>query len=264
MRSLAKPLQTSIVFDTNIIKEYNLNKKELAIFSGSHSGTDKHIEILKAALRKTKLKENVLSLKPIQPLDLRKFKGKCSKLHNNCSGKHTMMAIMCKYLKFDSNYTNENHPLQKLIKEKQEELSGFKSDYLTYDGCSTPLWGLPYENIIQAYFNLIHNDKYKLLFNSILNYPQIYGGYNRFDSEIIKLSNKKLFSKVGAGGFVIVYNFKSDEILLVKMAQDNNETRRIITLSILNKLNWLNYPIDEYIYNQKKQIVAKYYNNIDL
>ncbi len=256
MRSLAKPLQASILFDTNIINDYNITNSELAIFSGSHSGTLRHINTLKNVLKKHDLKIKDLSIMPLKPLDTREFHGRKTKLHNNCSGKHVMMLLNCKYKGFNYDYTNPNHPIQKIIKQKQEELSQYKSDILTFDGCSTPLWGLPYKNIIKAYFNLI--DKHPLLINAILNNSYLYGGYNRFDTEIIQLSKGKLFSKVGAGGLVIIYNFENEEIVLIKMAQDNNETRRLVALEYLNKIGWLNYEADKNLYNQKKQIVAKY------
>ena len=256
MRSLAKPIQASILFDSNIINEYNITNAELAIFSGSHSGTNRHINLLKHALIKRGLKISQLSLEAIEPLDKKDFKGRCSKLHNNCSGKHIMMLLNCKYFGYNYDYTNPNHPLQVRIKEKQEKLSNYKSDILTLDGCSTPLWGLPYKNIIISYFNLIKT--YPALINAIIKNSYIYGGNNRFDTEIIKLGKGNLFAKVGAGGLVLVYNFQKKEILLIKMAQDNNEYRRIITLDYLNKLHWLNIYIDKNIYNQKKQIVANY------
>lgn len=259
MRSLAKPLQASILFDTNIIKDFNLKEKELAIFSASHAGSKKHIEVLKNCCKRFNIKQSDFELEPLNPLDIRDFRGRKTKLHNNCSGKHLMMLLMSKYLNFDfKNYTNENHPIQKLILEKQNELSNYNSKILTYDGCSTPLWGLPVENIIKAYFNLFGNKKYKPLISAIMNNSYIYGGFDRLDSEIITLSNKKLFSKVGAGGFVLVYNFEKDEILLLKLTQNNNPIRKLILLDILNKLNWLNCEIEEFEYNQKNQKVAKY------
>ncbi len=259
MRSLAKPLQASIIADCNIIKDYKLTEKEIAIFCASHAGSSSHIKILKRLIKKFSIKLSDLELSAQKPLDDRKFDGKKHKLYNNCSGKHIMMLSMCKYMGFDpKNYTSENHPLQKLIHKKQDELSQFHSDILTFDGCGTPLWGLSADNIIKAYFNFFHDEKYKPIINSILNNPYIFGGYDRFDTEIIKLGKKKLFSKVGAGGFVIVYNFDSDEILLVKLTQNNNPIRKLITFDILNKLDWLDVDVEKYEYNQKKEIVAKY------
>lgn len=47
LRSLAKPLQASILCDSNIIKDLKLTQKELAIFQGSHTGSPLHIGLLK-------------------------------------------------------------------------------------------------------------------------------------------------------------------------------------------------------------------------
>lgn len=259
MRSLAKPLQASIICDCNIIEEFKLNKKELAIFCASHAGDLEHIKILKNLLNKHGIKNKNLILKPETPLDTRHFKGRKTKLHNNCSAKHIMMLLMSKYYKYDfKNYTNENHPIQKLIKKKQEFLSQEKCSKLSYDGCGTPLWEISIKGIINSYFNLVKDEKFEPILNSILKYPNIFGGFNRLDSEIITLSKGKLFSKVGAGGFVIVYNLEKDEILLVKMTQNNNEARKLIALDALNKLNWLNIKPVEYDFNQQNQKVAKY------
>ena len=257
LRSLAKPLQASILFDCNIIKDYKITESELAIFSGSHTGTKKHCEIIKNLLKRLDLKLSDLKTEPIYPLDMRVLK-KPSKLSNNCSGKHSMMLIMSKYSGADYNYLDVNHPIQQLIKKKQEELSGYKSDTLTFDGCGTPLWGLPYKNAIKAYFNLFHTEKYEKLIRSILKHPDIFGGFKRTDSDIIKKSKGSLFSKTGAGGLLLIYNFKEDEILLIKMAHDDNFARELIAYNILNELGWLNFKPDMNIYNQKNNIAASY------
>ena len=259
MRSLAKPLQASIICDYNIIQDYNLSEKEIAIFCASHAGSLKHIKIIKNLTKKLKLKVSDFILKPDEPLDKRNFKGKKTKFHNNCSAKHLMMLAMSKYLGYSlKNYTSYEHPIQKLIYQKQFELSGFKSPYPTKDGCSTPLWGLSAENIIKSYFNLFSNKKYNILIKSIINNPDVYGGYDRLDSEIIKLSHKKLFAKVGAGGFILIYNFKEEKILLIKLTQNNNYARKLITMDILNKLKWVKSKVEEFEYNQQNEITAKY------
>ena len=257
MRSLAKPLQASILFDCNIIKDYKITESELAIFSGSHTGTKKHCKIIKNLLNRFNLKISDLKTEAIYPLDTRVLK-RPSKLSNNCSGKHTMMLAMSKYLGADYNYLDENHPVQQIIKKKQEELSEYKSDILTFDGCGTPLWGLPFENVIKAYYKLFHEEKHNKLIKSILKHPDIFGGYKRTDSDIIKKSKGALFSKTGAGGLLLIYNFKKDEILLIKMAHDDNYARELIAYNILNELGWLNFKPDMNIYNQKNNVVASY------
>ena len=265
MRSLAKPLQASVMCDCNITEDFKLKNVELAVMSASHSGSPKHIAILKELMKRFKIKYSDLELEAILPLDTRKFKGKPAKLHNNCSGKHIMMILMCKYLGFKvSGYTNENHPLQKLIKAKQEELSGEYNGILSYDGCSTPLWSISANGIIRAYFNLFSHEKYSKIIKPAIKYPDIFGGYDRLDSDLIKLGKGNIYSKVGANGFVIVYNFNKNEILLLKLTQNNNPVRKLIVSDLLNKLGWLNCTTEEYEYNQKKVPVAKYCYEINL
>ena len=265
MRSLAKPFQASIICDYDFIKEFKLTQKELAIFMASHSGSPLHIEVLKNLLKKFKLKINNLEIEKDYPLDMKGFRGVKTKLHNNCSAKHIMMIAISNYLGYPiKNYMDINHPIQKLIYKKQVELTNYKSSIITKDGCGTPLWGLDIKSIINGYFNFLNNEKYSPLYKSALKHPYIFGGNNRLDSEIIQLSKGKLFSKVGAGGFVIVYNFELNEILLIKMIQNNNEYRRLITLDILNKINWLDYESENWVYNQKKEKVAKYYYKFQL
>ncbi len=263
MRSLAKPIQASIIADCNIVSDYKLKNCEIAMFAGSHAGSKTHVKVLERLIKKHNIKKSMLLLKPSAPLDLRGFNGYGTKLQNNCSAKHIMMILMSKYLGYDTDdYINPAHPVQKLIHEKQNCLCGDKCEILSFDGCGTPLWAISAKQIIQAYFNLLNDKKYAFIFNAILNNHYLFGGYNRFDSELIALSSKNLFSKVGAGGFVIVYNFALKEILLIKLAQNNNEARRLIALHLLNKLNWLKTNLSEYELNQRDVKVAKYcYNN---
>lgn len=262
LRSLAKPLQAAIMTDTNLINDFKLTSEEIAICLASHAGSEKHLKVLKKLAKKCGISNSNLILEPQKPLDTRDFKGRKTKLHNNCSGKHLMMLIVSKYLGFDlKNYTSPSHPVQKLIHKKQDELSEFKSDkkeFLTFDGCSTPLWGLPFKNLAIAYYNFVSDKKNSILIESALKNPCIFGGFNRLDSEIIILGKGKLFSKVGANGFVLVYNLENDKQLIVKMAQNNNEIRRLVTLDILNKLGWIETKTEKHEYNQKNKIVADF------
>ena len=217
MRSLAKPLQASILFNSSIIDDIGILPVEIAIMAGSHAGSSQHIKVLKSIMNKYQIKVSDLELSPIPPLDTRNFNSRITKLHNNCSGKHLMMLIASKYYNFPlKDYCNPNHPIQKMILKNQIELSQYQSKDFSFDGCGTPLWAITATGIIRAYYNLINNGKYDYLINSILKYPDYFGGYDRLDSDIIKLSKGRLFSKVGAGGFIIVYNLAENKSLLIK------------------------------------------------
>ena len=265
MRSLAKPFQASTLFDYNIVDDINILPNELAIISGSHAGSPNHIKVLKKLISKYQIRLSDIDLISSEPLDKRRYLGRKTKLQNNCSGKHIMMLVLSKYLGYPlKDYTNPNHPVQKLILNKQIELTGYSSKNVSFDGCGTPLWAASADGIIKGYYNLLTDKKYSYLINSILKYPDIYGGFNRLDSDIIKLSGSRLFSKVGANGFIIVYNLSTNESVLIKLAQNNNPIRKLVTYDILKKLHWLDVPVEQYEYNQKNQKVAKYYYEFEV
>ena len=74
--------------------------------------------------------------------------------------------------------------------------------------------------------------------------------------------NSRLISKVGAGGFIYVYNKEKNEILIIKMAQNNNQAREYIALEILYKLNWLDKRCyDKNIYTEADEAIGEYILN---
>ena len=115
-RSCAKPLQASIIQGLMTKDYYNLSEKEIAVCCASHTGEPVHLEILRGILKKANLTEKDLLCPAIEPLnkeEQKKFEV-YSPLHNNCSGKHTLMLAICRQMGWDTkNYLDINHPLQK-------------------------------------------------------------------------------------------------------------------------------------------------------
>ena len=92
--------------------------------------------------------------------------------------------------------------------------------------------------------------------------PYIIGGKDDFglrqDTHIMLL-NPDLISKTGAGGFLSVYNNKTNEFLLIKMAQDNNKARFLFAMKMLQRLDWIEInSLDYNFYNEKGDVVGQY------
>ncbi len=239
LRSLFKPVQ-ALLINKNIRDYFNFTEKELAIMQSSHAGEEYHIELIKSILNKIKLREEHLLCPEIAPLNTSKFKGK-SRLHNNCSGKHCMILSYCIYHNLDiTDYINVNHPAQIKIRENLIKLSETKDLILSTDGCLMPIYGMKLNNIAKMFLNLYKENSF--LTEAYKNNPRIIGGRDDFslrtDTKIMLL-DKNLISKVGAGGFIYVYNILTEQILILKTAQNNNPEREILTLEILYRLNWL-------------------------
>ena len=67
----------------------------------------------------------------------------------------------------------------------------------------------------------------------------LFGGNNRFDTEIIKLTNRKVFAKVGACGLVGAINTQNQETLIVKIFADDHGARKEVMLRYMKELKWL-------------------------
>lgn len=261
LRSTLKPIQASILTE-DIINYFNFTDEELAVIQGSHSGEKIHTELVKSVLNKIGLDENALLCPIIPPLNTKNV-SKYSKIHNNCSGKHSMMLAYCIYNNLDiKNYTDFNHPVQLKIKEKLLQYANTNDYTITKDGCTVPVYGLKISDMAFAFLNYYEDKKNKKIINAYKNNPYIIGGCDNFgkrtDTKIMEL-NSNLISKVGAGGFIYIYNELNKEILIIKMSQNNNFQREIVALEILYDLNWLDKRYyDSNIYTEANEVIGRY------
>ena len=87
----------------------------------------------------------------------------------------------------------------------------FQTKDITYgiDGCGLPAIRLKASHFIDS-INYIKNSKYNELWNRVFNayvrFPEIIGGTNRADTNLIKNSNSPLLAKSGAEGVMFVTN----------------------------------------------------------
>src|SRR5574344_3090467 len=107
LRSCAKPLQASLMIDYGLDKAYDLTEKEIAICTASHAGEKVHEELINGLLTKIGLNESDLKCGIHSPLSKTRQKEMIltgenpTQIHNNCSGKHTMMLALCKLNHWD-------------------------------------------------------------------------------------------------------------------------------------------------------------------
>lgn len=269
LRSCAKPLQASLITDWGMDKFYDMSEEEIAVCCASHSGEKIHTDLIKGLLNKIGLNENYLKCCIHKPLsktyqeNMIKTGENVSVLHNNCSGKHTMMLGLCKMKGWDlENYYKTEHPLQIAIKNKISELCEINTFYPeTKDGCGVPIFSMPLENILKGYLNLFCDEKYLKIKNAFLNNPYIIGGEDRTDTKIIQNSSG-LIAKVGAGGLCVVVNIKTKEAFIVKICDSDMKARELVVITILKNLKWADIEADTSIKTLHNDIVGKIEINI--
>lgn len=248
-RSCAKPLQASLIADFDTVNYFNMNSQEIAVCCASHTGEPMHVEILRNLLVKGGFSEKDLKCPVIPPLNKEeqlKF-SVYSPLHNNCSGKHSLMLLLCRENGWETeSYLCPEHPLQKLICMKIAELAEEKNNLeMTYDGCNAPNWATSLNGLARAFGNLFLNYKYLDIRKAFVENPYLIGGKDRFDTDLM-LYSKDIIAKVGAGGLCAAVNLKTNESLAVKVIDADMKARSIIVIEAMRQIGWLNNKsIDE-------------------
>lgn len=243
-RSSSKPLQASVMKDFKTDDFYQLTPEEIAVCCASHTGEKIHIDILKNLLKKGNLTESDLQCPAIEPLnkdEQRKFENNYSPLHNNCSGKHILMLLICRQNGWDTtNYLDRTHPLQIAVYKKIQELCETTKELpYTPDGCGAPNYATSLSELAGGFYNVFCTGNYLQIKNAFLKHPYLIGGKDRPDTEIMQL-NHSLCAKAGAGGLLCIANTHSCEVLVVKLLEADMQARSIAAIDAMIKLGWVN------------------------
>ncbi len=216
-RSSVKPFQIiPLLYTLSYENEINLTDEEIALFASSHSGEKLHTDLLLRTSKKYDLNLEYLICGTQRPFHdktadrILNDNNSFLKIHNNCSGKHLAMLFYSKVLNVDfENYYKIDHKSQTNINKFFYEI--FQTEDITYgiDGCGLPAIRLKVSDFIDS-INYIKTSKYSeywnRVFNAYVRFPEIIGGTNRADTNLIKNSTSDLLAKSGAEGVMFVTN----------------------------------------------------------
>lgn len=243
-RSSAKPFQAFPFVESGHYKE--LSTEELAIACASHTGSQRHIDLAAAILKKAGFAECNLQCGPHAPFDsemqetLHKTGQAPNRLHNNCSGKHAAMLLYCHKMGWDPNtYLEPNHPLQQSILSALRHWGEIEGIPLAIDGCGAPVFYLPLKTMALLYAHLGSTPEFEPLRNAMTSFPEVVGGNGRVDTVLMQATQGRLLAKVGADGVLCVAHSKAGEGLALKLADGSGEVRDLALVQILLKLGWL-------------------------
>ncbi|HON18966.1 MAG TPA: asparaginase [Salinivirgaceae bacterium] len=221
MRSAAKPLQTLAVILSGAADHFGITPEELAVMSASHFGEEQHRETVKKILAKIGCDETHLlcgsttSLKVDYALEMARNGYASSPLFSDCSGKHSGMLAICKYKGWSvENYTDPQHPLQRLITDIIAQMTHTKPEdiVIAIDGCGAPVHGLPMVNMATAFANLATPtylpkeiaEACLRVYNAMSDNPFMIAGTGGFCTELIHTAQGKLIGKIGAEAIYLV------------------------------------------------------------
>ncbi len=216
-RSAIKSLQALPLIESGAATAFGLSQEEVALACASHQGEARHVEAVAAWLARLGLSEDDLECGPQLPERPESLEalygagGKPSRLHNNCSGKHTGMLTLALHLKARTKgYLKIHHAVQQRIIGVLEAMASVDIGHAPcgIDGCGIPTIALPLANWALAMARLGNPDDQpdsrqeacRVVRKAVAAAPFMLGGTGDFVSEVTAVLGERALVKNGAEG----------------------------------------------------------------
>ncbi|PLR89783.1 asparaginase [Bacillus sp. T33-2] len=253
-RSSMKPFQAVAVVETGAADAFQYDESELSLICASHNGEPIHRNAVARILDRIDLMENALQCGTHIPRDIDSYNklirngGELTPVFSNCSGKHSGMLTAAVYMNEDVHtYRDIKHPHQQRILDVIEEVCGFpKNDLeISVDGCGVPVHQLPLQNTALGFARLadplgwMPSDRARYLErirNAMTKHPEMVGGTDRFDTDLMKVFNRRLVAKAGAEGVQCIGDSKTGLGIAIKVEDGNGRAASVAAMEVLKQL----------------------------
>ncbi|MDB9515405.1 asparaginase [Roseofilum reptotaenium CS-1145] len=236
IRSALKPFQASAVTSSGTLERYDLSDRDLAIICSSHQGTTAQARQVFNILWRCEIEPTALQC-PIPP-------GAQSALQHNCSGKHAGMLAVCQQRHWmKENYLRRNHPVQQLILSRVAELLRLPPDELigVHDDCGAPTYYMQLGQMATLYAQLASGDHLDLerVVRAMTHYPEFVAGEEKFDTELMRVTQGELVSKSGAEGIQCISRIGERVGLAIKVIDGSKRAKYAAAIHVLKELGWI-------------------------
>jgi L-asparaginase II len=217
LRSAAKPFIAAAAIAAGVRERFNLEPREIAVMSASHSGQPFHVEAVASILDKIGMNESALQCGTHPPYDenaaegLREAGIEPTELYNNCSGKHAGILALCLAIGADpTTYLSLENPAQQRILAFCARLSGDDAATwpLAIDGCGIPVYATGLRKAAISFARLATLSgiesgdarALQIVRDAMLANPEYVAGAGQFDTELMIAGAGNVVSKAGAEG----------------------------------------------------------------
>ena len=162
-RSAAKPFQLVPLVERGHADRLGFGPTEIALMAASHTGSPRHLEVVRGILARIGRGESDLACGIDEPLDpasrqaLRDGSASPSPVYHNCSGKHAGMLALCQAEGWPTaGYETPEHPLQQLMHRTVSEICGLAVVQVPWaiDGCGVCVFAMPLSAMARGYARL--------------------------------------------------------------------------------------------------------------
>lgn len=253
-RSSLKFFQAIPFVESGAADAFGLSDKEISIACASHNGEKVHVEVVAKWLSTIGLSESDLENGPTYPLsesvarDLVGRGGNPSRLHQNCSGKHTGMLSYSVHSGHQiRGYSEFDHPSQIAWMEAMGEMVDLDLRKLRWekDGCGLPALCMPMQKLALgcAVFATgfgtsgIRGKTFDRITRSIQAEPLMLAGTNRCCSRVVSHSKGQIVVKTGAEGVFSGYLPGKDIGFALKIDDGATRASEVALGALLKKIS---------------------------
>lgn len=255
-RSAIKPLQALPLVESGAADHFQLNDAELALACSSHSAEPEHTDTIRNWLGRIELAEDALECGPHPPSDIKTAESLLinhiapGRIHNNCSGKHTGMLTISRFLEEETHgYIEREHPTQQRWFDVLGEMADMDMRALPWsrDGCGIPVIAMPLKAIATAFARIAVPDDLPAtrgssidgITSAIASNPFMVAGTGRLCTQIMESTGRRVIVKSGAGG-VYTAALKDQGLgVALKIDDGTGAAAEVTILAVLHHLNAL-------------------------
>ncbi|KQS66285.1 asparaginase [Modestobacter sp. Leaf380] len=239
-RSTTKPLQALACLEAGA----PLEGPALAIAAGSHTGEDRHVEVVRAVLARAGLDESDLRCPPDLPEDeetrlrlLRAGEGP-SRVRMNCSGKHAAMLSACVAAGWPTEgHLDADHPLQQHVRTVVAREIGAPVGHTAVDGCGAALFGTTVRGLATAFRSLAlapSGSPAAQVAAAMRAHPEFVGGRGHVNSRLMA-DLPGVLAKGGAEGVIGVAGPRGQAVAM-KVVDGSPRATTVVALAVLRGL----------------------------
>ncbi len=252
-RSSSKMIQALPLIESGAADAAGLTTQQLALACASHNGAAIHNDMVRDWLAALGLRENDLRCGPQEPRDIaaRNALIKCDdpvcQVHNNCSGKHTGFLTLTKHLGAGPEYIDPNHPVQVVVREAFEDVTGETSPGYAIDGCSAPNFACTLHGMARAmaFFAAARDGQGSRataaarLRAAMAQHPEYVAGEGRACTALMRAAGNGVAVKTGAEGYFVAMVPKRGLGVALKIADGTTRAAEATMAAILIRLGVL-------------------------
>lgn len=257
VRSAIKCAQALPLIETGAAERFGLDEGDLALAVASHDAEACHVERAERILARVGLDEGALQCGPQSPgndearFALRVEGRRPTRIHNNCSGKHAGFLALARHLGDDpARYLAEDSLAQRHVRAAVRDMADIEDFELTtaIDGCSAPTFRMPLTGLATVFARVTNPAQLeaprraaceRIVAAVRANPVLLAGSTRRICTDLVRVTNGRLFPKVGAEAVYAIGVPGADIGIAVKMDDGAARGLHAVVVALLQKLGHL-------------------------